>query len=373
MRKKILFFAQDGIGMGHMRRLARVAEELQGPYSTLFVTGKREVVWMLPQKCEFIHIPSWQGLGLGSRAIKGEEWIDIESESAIRMVRMLCFSIERIYAPDCIIVDHIVGGLFGELHSLLLSSRAKKVMIMRGTMEKDDAKHFLEHPSDILNAFNALLVASDPRTSDFQPENSRLPALVHKTKHVGYVLPHTVQASVVRMRHSLPPDTPWVVCSAGGGRNAERFLQHCMKMSEHFPTVFFDVVLGPYTNVEVSRTKHSSNCRVRKVVPDLAEMHAASDVAVINGGYNSLLESISGGARIIVFPNQDSPEGDQYVHSRRLAEYYPVQLLEGIETLQETLGKTLRNCALSDRPSFTLAHDGAGTIRGVLDDLLQSA
>jgi hypothetical protein len=39
---RALFFAFDGgVGLGHLRRLARIAEEMQGPCACLLVTGHR--------------------------------------------------------------------------------------------------------------------------------------------------------------------------------------------------------------------------------------------------------------------------------------------------------------------------------------------
>ena len=366
-RKKVLLYAQDGIGLGHLRRLSRIAESLQTTYSTLLVSGKREVSWIVPDKCEYIHIPSWSSLGLGLLAKNTQKWLDIDQKSAISLVRSFCEAIERIYKPDCIIVDHTLGGMFGELHELIIRSSARKYMIMRGITDTEDIRRFEQQDPAILNAFDRILVTCDSRTSDFRKEDSRIPSFVPKTKHVGYVLPKKVDATLIREQNAIAQDQLWIVCSAGGGTNAEVFLNHCIEIAPHFKNVFFDVVLGPYSKLNPDAYTNVGNCRVRKVVEDLPEIHSACDVAVLNGGYNSLFESISGGARILVFPNQTNSEGDQITHSRRLAQYYPITILDSVTSLKSQLGVELQALEHDKLYKFALDCSGLENIKKIID------
>lgn len=367
-QKKILLYAQDGIGLGHLRRLARVAATLQGDYSTLLVSGKREAAWMLPEDCEFIHIPSWSSVGLGPHALPQKQWRALEKEAAIALVQSFVEAIERTYEPDCIIVDHTLTGMYGEIRSMLKKTTAHTFMTFRGIVDEKDARWFESQPRAVHDAIDAILVASDERTSDFGQGDARMPSLASKIQHVGYILPEPGDTASVRASYTIPPGRHWVVCSAGGGKGAEPFLEHCAYLAREFPDVFFDVVMGPYaTRTEI---QPSPNLRIHSIVHDLPALHAAADIAIINGGYNSLLESIAGGARIIVYPNQENREGEQVTHARRLTPHYPVTLLERIDDLREVLQKELS--ALTPlRPHFELRTDGAHTIKKIVDAALE--
>ena len=100
-------------------------------------------------------------------------------------------------------------------------------------------------------------------------------------------------------------------------------------------------------------------------------MHASSDVVVTKGGYNSIIEAAVGGARLIVFPSQVSGVDEQYVHTSRLAKYYPVCILKRADDLRSELESALAAAtAGSTRPSFPLDVNGTSKIRElVLADL----
>src|SRR5579872_3365057 len=61
-QKRIIFFVHDGTGLGHLRRLARIAKNLQGPYSCLIVTGHRAAYWFVSEESEYVHLPSLDNL-----------------------------------------------------------------------------------------------------------------------------------------------------------------------------------------------------------------------------------------------------------------------------------------------------------------------
>jgi len=57
-RKRILLFVFDGTGLGHLRRMSRIAERLQREFVVLVVTGMREAAWLVPASCEVMILPN---------------------------------------------------------------------------------------------------------------------------------------------------------------------------------------------------------------------------------------------------------------------------------------------------------------------------
>ena len=64
-RNRVLLSCHDGTGLGHLRRISRLAGVLQGQFSTLVLCGMREAAWIVPQECGFIRLP---GIGMVSIA-----------------------------------------------------------------------------------------------------------------------------------------------------------------------------------------------------------------------------------------------------------------------------------------------------------------
>lgn len=368
-KKRVLFYAQDGIGLGHLRRLCRLAEGLDDTYAVLIVSAKPEVAWMTPKKCEFVHLPRWGGFGLGVHAATHIPWLPVSKDVAVGMVQSMLEGVVHAFDPDYIIVDHTLVGMFGEVRRILKETRAYTCVTWRGVLDDNDARWFSSLAVDMHDSIDAFLVACDERMSDFRPDSSRLPAFSSKTHHIGYVMPVAVEREVVRERHGIPPTARWVVCSAGGGKQAEIFFDACAMVATKFPDVFFDVVRGPYAETH-SGDLLSERIRIRDQVHDLSDMHAACDVAIINGGYNSLLEAAHGGGRILVWPNQSNPEGEQVSHTARLSRHYPIVRISDISEFESRIDDALKEVSEESRPQFTLDSDGVRQFREFLKNTL---
>ncbi|HWO07173.1 MAG TPA: hypothetical protein VNM40_01160 [Candidatus Paceibacterota bacterium] len=357
--KKILLFAQDGSGIGHLRRLSRIAEHLQASHTTLLVTGKREAAYMLPPQCEFIHIPSWRSMGHGPHAREETRWRDMSARDAIVFISALCERIHDTFQPECIIADYLPFGMFDELRGLLKRTGARKYLVERGIFDSHDTHRFTASVLDeVRSTYDAVLFASDARISK-ESGGAFTQSLGTRVKHIGYIMPPAVDRMAVRKAHAVP-NGPWIVCSAGGGMKAGQFLAECARAAMAFSDAFFDIVLGPYAAEDAQSFDAAPNCRIRRTQWDLPRMHAASDIAIINGGYNSLLEAVSGGARVIVFPNQQRV-GEQVMHAKQLAEFYPISVLADSSGLSAAITQNMRS--LESRPTFALDTAGLETLQ----------
>ena len=95
-QKRALFYVFDGgTGIGHLRRLACIARQLQGRFACLIVTGHREAAhWFVPQACEYVHLPSWDSLIAEKARYWGREpFADLDRRGAIRLRREILHGI----------------------------------------------------------------------------------------------------------------------------------------------------------------------------------------------------------------------------------------------------------------------------------------
>src|SRR5688572_15291252 len=105
-QQRVLFFVHDGSGLGHLRRMCRVADALQGSCASLVVTGHRAVAWMLSAECEFVHLPSWDSID----ASRGRYWNRIPwmiEEPAGRRCRAdILSAVFEAFSAHAIVVDY---------------------------------------------------------------------------------------------------------------------------------------------------------------------------------------------------------------------------------------------------------------------------
>jgi len=310
-QKRVLLFAHDGGGLGHLRRMARIASALQGPCAALVVTGLREGAWIVPETCELLHLPGWNSLRAKRAKYWGRAaWLDIDEPAARRMRSEWLAAAFRAFAPDAVLVDYLPFGKADELVEALQASCARKYFVLRGIIDSSDRDVLCgDAARRIGDAYDRILVAADPRIVDVVEQCAFDPQTAAKVALVGYVAPPPGDPAAARRARGLADGQSWVVCSGGGGMHAEKFLHHCVDVAARMPDVAFDVVFGPRSNENLARrTIAPANCRVTRRCLTLPEWHAAADVVVTSGGYNSMLEAAVGGARILVFPSHTGAE-----------------------------------------------------------------
>lgn len=367
-RKRILFFVHDGSGLGHLRRICRIAGVLQQDFATLIVTGHRDALWMVPEQCEFIHIPNWNRIiRQFSEPLNKEPWYDMSIEEAVRLKSNFFLHVVKAFEPDAIFADYLPLGKKNELHEGLLLSKAKKYLINRGIVDKSDRKFLMEDMADVYKeVYDRIFITADKRILEMSDMDIYNPAMREKVSVVGYVMPEKVDRAGQRLMRGVKEGSLWVVCSGGGGKNAEVFLEYCVKLACSMPDIFFDIVFGPKSKKILFEDSVADNIRISQQRSDLGALNASSDIAIINGGYNSTMEALSGGARIIVYPNQTQDDDEQVNHAKALSGFYPVTLLESSDDLHRAISDELELVRKEKRPSFALNIKGIESISAIV-------
>lgn len=352
-QKKIVLFSHDGSGLGHLRRISRIAEKLQLAFATLIVTGMRNALWLIPEKCEFCYLPSWDALRKKRANYWGKDvWLDVNISDAIKLRSNMINSTIAAFEPDAILVDYLPYGLHNELELFLNTTTAKKYLILRGLIDTSDSEIFFNDKSDALaSIYDRIFIAADKQIINLEKEYKVSNNFVDKLKYVGYVTQcNKDRANIRENRGIVNSKKKWIVCSAGGGKFAEDLIAHSIRLAELFPDYEFDIVAGPLSNFDVNNVKKvTNNCRIHKYLPNLSDFHSACDILINTGGYNSLLEGGLGGANIIVYPNQRGLDDEQINNANRLSKYFPIVILNNLELLANSILTTSNdNCKKRD-------------------------
>lgn len=334
---KVILFSHDGSGLGHLRRICRIAQALQGDFATLIVTGMRKALWLIPDNCEFCYLPSWDVMRK-NRAIYWEKlpWLDIDLPAAIELRSRLLTSIIETFDPDAIIVDYLPFGLHNELLRTIENTNAMKYLVLRGLIDTSDQDVFFNHASEtIASLYDRIFIAADKRVINIVSEYNFTSSFLKKIEYVNYITQGPVESQDLRVEMGVGSKyTKWIVCSSGGGKFAENIIVECLKVSNYFPEYRFDIVCGPLSNFDLQNlVSIGENCHVHSFLQQLPAYHASCDLLVSTGGYNSILEAGFGGASIIVFPNQTGLDDEQRNNSIRFSPYFNIMLLDKIEML----------------------------------------
>jgi len=356
-RKRILIFAHDGRGLGHLRRLSRIAEELQQKASVLIVGGHREMGHLVPRSCEFVHLPSLDSIEWRrSRHWGREPFLGRDDVRGRNLRRHLLLTICREFAPDGFIADYLPLGVEHELEPVLEAMPAcRNYYIVRGVLgELESVRRYVLTPyamRALKHYYARLIVACDPNIIDVAKEYELPADISARLLYAGYVTEKRdrEKARMARANRLLPDGAKWVVCSAGGGKDGEDLLQRCWELAQQFPECYFDLVLGPRSRLSALREGWFAGTRIHIEESDMRALPArlsAADVVICRGGYNSLMEACVGDAQLIVAPI--TSDSEQIDHAKRLSAFRPLQIVKDIDSLDEALEKALEEAPASN-------------------------
>ncbi|RKP52457.1 hypothetical protein D7S89_02750 [Trinickia fusca] len=376
-----MFYVFDGgSGIGHLRRLARIAEAMRDDFSCLIVSGHNVgPQWIVPQGCEYVRLPAWDNL-IATRAAYwgGVPFLDVPLDEAVALRSAILLGVVEGFQPDVIFVDHLPLGAHEELVPVLNRATCRKYLVTRGIQNETEDLQRLVLGGAALAAlgddYHRIFSAIDTRVFDLASRYDLPSKVADKILSTGYVAPSVAAAEreAVRSMRGLAGETPWVVASAGSGQWGEPLIEACIALAQDHPDVHFDIVMGPRSRLSRPDTHAAGRIRLHASCPELAALHAAADVVITAGGYNSLLEAIQGQARILCIPYRKDRRDEPFDHATRLQAYVDIRIateIGDLEALLQTAIEAGRKGPVQDRRA-ELRMDGAARIaQAVRDDL----
>jgi predicted glycosyltransferase len=351
----------------------------------MILCGHREAGSIVPENCEYVRLPSLNiPLSKGSR---GVFWgrrspFTLALQQAIGFRKKLIDAVIRGFAPDVIVVENRPLGMMEELDGVLQTSRASKVFLTRGIMTTAHQvrSHYLSARQELAlsdGTFAKVIVAADQKVWDLATEYDLSPEIAARLEYVGYFSKRVEREAVERTRaeRGVRSGVKWIVCSAGGGALGERVIEEFTYLADRFGDAAIDIIRGPHTSLAweplLRSTIGDGRLRLHRECPSLPLLHAAADVVVCPGGYNSLVEVMEGGAPIVVVPVQPEGHGEQYLHASRLAAHYPIRISTRPNELADLVADVLNDAKpkITIRERATLRFDGLENARDLILDL----
>jgi predicted glycosyltransferase len=382
-QKKAIFLVFDGgTGVGHLRRLAHIAGRLQGQFACLIVTGHRAAAhWFVPEECEYIHLPSWDSLLEAKAAYWGRKpFMVLDPDGAVRLRSEILKGVVDAFKPDAMFVDHLPLGAHEELADIIRDTPCRKYLVTRGVLnETENIRQLIlgGRANDYLKRhYDRCLVAADRRVFDFLKRYNVSAEIREKSIHTGYVIESVPSEAIRRTREhrGLEDGDIWVVASAGGGQLGEPLIAGCLELARTNEDIVFDIVRGPRSRLPWDdpdrSTIVSENLQFHKETYQMPYFHAAADLVISSGGYNSLLETLQGNGRILCFPYRRDRRDEQYQHAACLEKFVDIEVSTDLSRLKELFDAaiaSIRRGRCRDRRR-ELDFNGAAFIRNVVFD-----
>lgn len=326
---RLLIYGHDTYGLGHLRRNLTLATRLTHDFpslSILLLTGSPAVRhFTLPENIDYIKLPAVVKVADDEYHARS---LRLQPGEIVAMRSALVEQAVRGFAPDVVLVDHAPTGMKGELLPALEELRrvvphASAILGLRDIIDEPQRVREAWARSDthtlVDRYYDAILTYGMRDVLDVADAYGFSPQLASKLRYCGYLerlaSPSTPEA--VRARYGCQPGQRLVLVTAGGGGDGYPLLHtYLSSLAEnvreaggaaHQSMLVSVVVTGPFMpesqRLELQRVAEGlPQVQMVEFADDLIELMGASDLVVCMGGYNTLCEVLSVGARALVVP-----------------------------------------------------------------------
>ncbi len=379
---RILLYAHDSYGLGHLRRSLTLAEALVHGFpsaSVVLVTGSSCATFFdCPAGVDIVKLPCVSKDAGGDyvpRSLPGS------LDATLGLRRAILAETFRAFAPDLLIVDHQVVGLHGEVLPLLTAARAQGTRTILGIRDVIDSPDVVAHEWStddcrwaLANAYDRVCVYGTPEVFDTRAEYPIPPELSQRVEFTGYVVREGASPTL----HPIPSLRSQVLVTMGGGEDgAERIEAYldCLELTE--PSFDSVIVTGPLLDGREARrlrrrARQIYGAEVHRSHADLPKRLAECSAVVCMAGYNTCAEVLASGKPAVLLP-RTQPRREQAIRAERFERLGLATALFDLDPvrLRRAVDAAVDAAVTSKRPTpETPSLDGARQVCRIAAELL---
>src|SRR5262249_5420751 len=232
---RLLFYCQDGAGLGHVRRAitlaAHLGDVLLGAESLILTRSAANLgLFALPPRCDIVKLPSLAPLGPDAQG-ELRTLVDEEPPRYLRLRAALIRELVHEFRPHLVHVDNEPQGLGGELLPALAALRAEcpETALVFGLRDIRGTGAHVRHSWSERNIYTtldehyrAILVYGERDVFDVAGEYG-----LRGVTYCGYLTPvrSCPDAAAWREERSISGATPVIAVTAGSGADGLLVMQ----------------------------------------------------------------------------------------------------------------------------------------------------
>ena len=389
--KKLLFYCQHVLGMGHLMRSKALVEGLLEEFSVCFLNGGELIPgFEFPPAVEVVNLPPLKSDAnfMGIQAVNGQNLHEIKAARTA----LLLETYERIQ-PDLLVLELFPFGRkkFGfELMPLLARIRMDKdktapdvVCSVRDIMvSRRDQERHEDRVCRILNRyFDQVLIHADPQFQRLDESFDMINEITVPITYTGYVAQRAQIDADADDLLSLPADEPLILASIGGGRVGSELLAATVEASTQLVQTLPHQLLifaGPYiadkefAELEKAVADHA-HMTLRLYTNRFLHYMAQADLSISMAGYNTCMNILATGTRSLMLPFRGGDNDEQQIRAQKLADLGIVGVLQSADLAPARLAEIMEERLNASPSAATLNLNGVDTTVAQLQKLTEKS
>ncbi|TBR60941.1 glycosyl transferase [Westiellopsis prolifica IICB1] len=344
--KKIMFYCQHILGMGHLVRSMEIVRGLTNDFQICFINGGEVIPdFQIPSGIEVINLPAIKTDSDFKELQVVDHAFTLTEVQEIR--KQLLLSIFDELQPDILMIELFPFGrrrfsfeLIPLLEKVQSSQHSTKVVCsLRDIVvtKQNQTKHEEKICKLINQYFDLLLVHGDPNFVELEESFSRKKDLRCQVYYTGYVVQKPLENPVFsdRDKEILESKQPLILVSVGGGRFGHELLDCVAKtaplLEKQIPHKI-QVFTGPFIpdeklNELQKLAADRQNLSISKYTPYLLNYMQKADLSISMSGYNTTLNILTTGVKAMILPFTGNNDQEQYMRATKLGELGIVKVI----------------------------------------------
>lgn len=325
---RILFYAVNGLGLGHVTRLLAIARQvraLRKDTEILFITSS--------EADSIIYKEGFPAIKVPSKTIAGEA--GLRARLHARLLQQTAWSVFSAFNPHVTVVDTFPAGFAYELEPVLTWRSSKFVFIYRQRREeKTRAPRF----TSILRHYDLVIIPHERDAFGVTPPEGTPhlfagPILVRSRKEL---LPAPEAIDTLQ----LPPGKKYLLITLGGGgqEGLENIIDELLELLKPYPHIYPVVAHGSL----MRQFNRKNGGAVLNGYFPLCELYNAFDYVIAGCGYNTVNQLIYFRKPALFLPFERQVDDQQRRAMELAAQGLGVMAEPGnVESMKEGLEKLL--------------------------------
>lgn len=379
MKKRLLFYCQHILGMGHLVRSMEIVRGLLPEFQVCFINGGEVVKgFEIPPEVEVVNLPAIKTDAEFRTLQPVDKSLDLATVQAMRTQTLLALG--DLFAPDILMVELFPFGrrkFSFELIPLLEQAKSRQTQVVCSLRDivvtkQDLAKHEAKVCKLMNQYFDLLLVHGDRNFQPLEETFSRLSDLTCETRYTGYVVQPQPETLI-----PLPETAPLILASIGGGRFGHELLYGLLEaapllaqQTPHRIQIFTGPFMPEETFVELETIAQAlPNVSIDRFTPHLLSYMKQADLSISMSGYNTTMNILTTGVRAMLLPFTGNDDQEQTMRSQKLARLGVVEVLAQEDLQGDRFAKKILRCLKTQQAPVQFDFDGVKNTAALLRDL----
>ena len=348
MTKRVMFYCQHILGMGHLVRSTEIVRVLARNFDVLFVLGGEiPLGFHTPEGIQIVQLPP-----IKSDADFTQLQACVTTENLERTKQMRCQMLLAAFdahQPDILVTELFPFGrkqfsfelvpLLERAHQPTSKGRTMVVCSLRDILvtRKDQSEYEERVCATVNRYYDLILVHGDPHIQKLDETFHRTSDLRCPVRYTGYVVrpqPRGIESAANTLNKNV---VPTIIVSNGGGQptSGHHLLENCLHAAEILQPVLplqFHFYAGPFMDDQVyQRLLHLasgiSSVTFTRYTPSLPACLKHADLSISMAGYNTVMDILSSGVRALVSPFVGGGDQEQTVRANKMADIGVLQVL----------------------------------------------